>query len=162
MWVPLYILFFSISCFKNATFRLVLALLTSFCLITYSSVISATVMVATIIFASVVYVSLMSVSLMSASVILNLCLCSVFVCNVGCVSNVCHYNDYFFYVCLCPKLWIEKTNDLVDIETEISRNLKGLIAIEIATTVRKKSLAAIATAIWFFETQPRRERELDR
>ncbi len=28
--------------------------------------------------------------------------------------------------------------------------------------VRKKSLAAIATAIWFFETQPRRERELDR
>jgi hypothetical protein len=30
------------------------------------------------------------------------------------------------------KLWIVKTNDLVDIETEISRNLKGLGAIEIA------------------------------
>jgi hypothetical protein len=60
------------------------------------------------------------------------------------------------------KLWIEKTNDLVDIETDILRNLKGLIAIEIATAVRKKSLAAVETAIWFFETQPRRERELDR
>ncbi len=57
------------------------------------------------------------------------------------------------------KLWIEKTNDLVDIETDISRNLKGLVAIEIATAV---SLAAVAIAIWFFETQPRRERELDR
>ncbi len=60
------------------------------------------------------------------------------------------------------KLWIEETNDLVDFETEISRNLKGLVAIEIATAVRKKSLAAVATAIWFFETPPRRERELDR
>ncbi len=60
------------------------------------------------------------------------------------------------------KLWIEKTNDLVDIETDISRNLKGLVAIEIATTVRKKSLAGVETAIWFFETQPRRERELNR
>jgi hypothetical protein len=30
------------------------------------------------------------------------------------------------------KLWIEKINVLVDIETEISRNLKGLGAIEIA------------------------------
>ena len=39
---------------------------------------------------------------------------------------------------------------------------ESLVAIEIATAVRKKSLAAIATAIWFFETQPRRERELDR
>ncbi len=58
-----------------------------------------------------------------------------------------------------PKLWIEKTNDLVDIETEISRNLKGLVAIEIATAV---SLVGVAIAIWFFETQPRRERELDR
>ena len=61
-----------------------------------------------------------------------------------------------------PKLWIEKTNDLVDIETNISRNLKGLVAIKIATAVRKKSLAAVETAIWFFKTQPRRERELDR
>ncbi len=61
-----------------------------------------------------------------------------------------------------PKLWIEETNDLVDIETDISRNLKGLVAIEIATAVSKKSLAAVAIAIWFFETQPRRERELDR
>ncbi len=58
-----------------------------------------------------------------------------------------------------PKLWIEKTNDLVDIETEISRNLKGLVAIEIDTAV---SLVGVAIAIWFFETQPRRERELDR
>ncbi len=33
---------------------------------------------------------------------------------------------------LYSKLWIEKTNVLVDIETEISRNLKGLGAIEIA------------------------------
>jgi hypothetical protein len=57
------------------------------------------------------------------------------------------------------KLWIEKTNDLVDIETDISRNLKGLVAIEIATAV---SLAGVETAIWIFETQPRRERELDR
>jgi hypothetical protein len=60
---------------------------------------------------------------------------------------------------LSSKLWIEKTNDLVDIETDISRNLKGLVAIEIATAV---SLAGVETAIWFFETQPRRERELDR
>ncbi len=60
-----------------------------------------------------------------------------------------------------PKLWIEKTNDLVDIETDISRNLKGLVAIEIATAVREKSLAAVATEIWFFETPPRQERELD-
>jgi len=52
--------------------------------------------------------------------------------------------------------------DLVDIETDILRNLKGLVVIEIATAVRKKSLATVATAIWFFETQPRRERELDR
>ncbi len=54
------------------------------------------------------------------------------------------------------------TNDLVDIETDISRNLKGLVAIEIANAVRKKSLAEVETAIWFFETQPRREREPDR
>ena len=60
------------------------------------------------------------------------------------------------------KLWIEKTNVLVDIETEISRNLKGLGAIEIANAVRKKSLAGVETEIWFFETQPRREREPDR
>ncbi len=57
------------------------------------------------------------------------------------------------------KLWIEKTNGLVDIETEISRNLKGLGAIEIANAV---SLAGFETAIRFFETQPRREREPDR
>ena len=63
---------------------------------------------------------------------------------------------------LDTKLWIEETNDLVDIETDISRNLKGLVPIEIATAVSKKSLAAVAIAIWFFETQPRRERELDR
>ncbi len=64
---------------------------------------------------------------------------------------------------LNARLWIEETNDLVAIDTEISLNLKGLIAIEIATAVRKKSIAAFATAIWFFETPPpRRERELDR
>ena len=57
---------------------------------------------------------------------------------------------------------MEETNDLVDIDTDISQNLKGLVAIKIATAVRKKSLAAVAIAIWFFETQPRRERELDR
>ncbi len=56
----------------------------------------------------------------------------------------------------CPKA---VNNDLVDIETEISRNLKGLVAIEIATAV---SLAGFETAIWFFETQPRQERELNR
>ncbi len=60
------------------------------------------------------------------------------------------------------KLWIEKTNDLVDIETDISRNLKGLVAIEIANAVRKKSLAGVETAIRFFETQPRQEQEPDR
>jgi hypothetical protein len=40
--------------------------------------------------------------------------------------------------------------------------LKGLGAIEIANAVRKKSLAGVETAIRFFETQPRREREPDR
>ncbi len=60
------------------------------------------------------------------------------------------------------RLWIEETNDLVAIDTEISLNLKGLVAIKIATAVRKKNLAAVAIAIWFFETHPRRERELDR
>ncbi len=48
----------------------------------------------------------------------------------------------------------EETNVLVAIETEISLNLKGLIAIEIATAVQEKSLAAVATEIWFFETPP--------
>jgi hypothetical protein len=61
-----------------------------------------------------------------------------------------------------PRLWIEEANDLVAIDTEISLNLKGLVAIGIATAVRKKSLAAVAIAIWFFDTPPRRERELDR
>ncbi len=61
-----------------------------------------------------------------------------------------------------PRLWIEKTNVLVDIETEISRNLKGLGAIEIANAVRKKSLAGVETAMRVFETQPRRERDPDR
>ena len=32
--------------------------------------------------------------------------------------------------------------------------MKGLVAIEIATAVREKSLAAGATEIWFFETPP--------
>jgi hypothetical protein len=38
-------------------------------------------------------------------------------------------------------------------------NLKGLVAIDIATAV---SLAGVETAIWFSVTQPRREREPDR
>ncbi len=64
---------------------------------------------------------------------------------------------------LQTRLWIEETNDLVAIETDISLNLKGPVAIKIATAVRKKSLAAVAAAIWFFETPPpRQERELDR
>ena len=60
------------------------------------------------------------------------------------------------------RLWIEKTNVLVDNEDDISRNLKSLGATEIANAVRKKSLAGIETAIRFFETQPRRERDPDR
>jgi hypothetical protein len=36
---------------------------------------------------------------------------------------------------LQAKLWIEKTNVLVDIETGISRNLKGLGAIENANVL---------------------------
>ncbi len=55
---------------------------------------------------------------------------------------------------LFSRLWIEEANDLVTIDTEISLNLKGLVAIEIATAVSKKSLAAVAIAIWFFETPP--------
>ncbi len=47
-------------------------------------------------------------------------------------------------------------------ETEISWTLKGLVAIAIATAVRKKSLAAAEPAIRFSETPPRRERALDR
>ncbi len=39
---------------------------------------------------------------------------------------------------------------------------EGLGATEIANAVRKKSLAGIGTAIRFFETQPRRERDPDR
>ncbi len=51
-------------------------------------------------------------------------------CSSSCPASTPRYSQ--------PKLWIEKTNDLVDIETDISRNLKGLVAIEIATAVRKK------------------------
>ena len=47
-------------------------------------------------------------------------------------------------------------------QTYISRNLKSLGATEIANAVRKKSLAGIETAIRFFETQPRWERDPDR
>jgi hypothetical protein len=91
-------------------------------------------------------------------------------------STVSHYtvcghvdnfrNKKYRYILIsafsCARLWIEKANVLVDIETEISRNLKGLGAIEIANAVRKKSLAGVETAIRFFETQPHREREPDR
>jgi hypothetical protein len=60
------------------------------------------------------------------------------------------------------RLWIEKTNVVVDIETEISGFRESLGAIEIANAVRKKSLDEIETAIRVFETQPRRDRDLDR
>ncbi len=39
---------------------------------------------------------------------------------------------------------------------------ESLIAIAIATAVRKKSLAAVAPLVQFLETPPRRERDLDR
>ncbi len=57
-----------------------------------------------------------------------------------------------------PRLWIEATNELDVFETEISWNLKGLVAIAIATAVRKKSLAAAEPAIRFSET-PHAENE---
>ncbi len=63
---------------------------------------------------------------------------------------------------LPARLWIEETKELDVFETEISWNWKGLVAIAIATAVRKKSLAAAAAAIWFSETPPCRERALDR
>ncbi len=70
---------------------------------------------------------------------------------------------YTVLVLYNARLWIEETNGLVAIDTEISLNSKGFVAIEIATAVRKKSLAEAAITIWFFETPPpRRERELDR
>ncbi len=47
----------------------------------------------------------------------------------------CYLFANTLFDCLQPKLWIEKTNDLGDIETDISRNLKGLVAIEIANAV---------------------------
>jgi hypothetical protein len=68
----------------------------------------------------------------------------------------------YSWIYLRSRLWIEKTNVLVDNEDDISRNLKSLGATEIANAVRKKSLAGIETAIRFFETQPRRERDPDR
>ncbi len=60
------------------------------------------------------------------------------------------------------RLWIEKTNVLVDNGTDISGFRESLVATEIANAVRKKSLAGNGTAIRFFETQPRRERDPDR
>jgi len=63
---------------------------------------------------------------------------------------------------LPTRLWIEKTNVLVDNGTDISGFRESLGATEIANAVRKKSLAGIGTAIRFFETQPRRERDPDR
>ena len=50
----------------------------------------------------------------------------------------------------------------VDNETDISGFRESLGAIEIANAVRKKSLDEIETAIRVFETQPRRDRDLDR
>ena len=66
------------------------------------------------------------------------------------------------YAVVYTRLWIEKTNVVVDIETEISGFRESLGAIEIANAVRKKSLDEIETAIRVFETQPRRDRDLDR
>ncbi len=79
-------------------------------------------------------------------------------------SAILYLSQAFFHIVayLDPRLWIEKTNVLVDNETDISRNLKGLGATEIANAVRKISLAGVETAIRFFETQPRRERDPDR
>jgi hypothetical protein len=51
-----------------------------------------------------------------------------------------------------PRLWIEETNELDVYETEVSWNLKVLVAIAIAIAVRKKSLAAAEPAIQFSET----------
>jgi len=64
------------------------------------------------------------------------------------------------FICY-SRLWIEETKELDVFVTEISWNLKGLVAIAIATAVRKKSLAAATPAIWFSEIPPHRERELD-
>jgi hypothetical protein len=95
------------------------------------------------------------------------CIINVKIICLSCFSTLLKAGSYVLFKqamqhYLEAKLWIEKTNNLVDIETDISRNLKSLVAIEIATAVRKKSLVAVETAIWFFETQPRWERELDR
>jgi hypothetical protein len=81
---------------------------------------------------------------------------------------MCKYYMYIYtlwIMCLLyfhARLWIEKTNVVVDIETEISGFRESLGAIEIANAVRKKSLDEIETAIRVFETQPRRDRDLDR
>ncbi len=69
---------------------------------------------------------------------------------------------FFSMYYIQPKLWIEKTKELVVFVTEFSWYLKGLVAIVIATAVRKKSLAAVAPSVQFSETPPHRERELDR
>ncbi len=60
------------------------------------------------------------------------------------------------------RLWIEKTNVLVDNGTDISGFRESPGATEIGNAVRKKSPAGIGTAIRVFETQPRRERDRDR
>jgi hypothetical protein len=60
------------------------------------------------------------------------------------------------------RLWIEKTNVLVDNGTDISGFRESPGATEIGNAVRKKSPAGIETAIRVFETQPRRERDPDR
>jgi hypothetical protein len=56
------------------------------------------------------------------------------------------------------RLWIEETKELDMFETEISWNLKGLVAIAIPIAVMKKSLAAAEPAIQFSET-PHAENE---
>ncbi len=55
---------------------------------------------------------------------------------------------------LHTRLWIEETNELDVYETEVSWNLKGLVAIAIAIAVRKKSLATAEPANQFSETPP--------
>jgi hypothetical protein len=69
-------------------------------------------------------------------------------CRFSVVARKTYFEHWFFCFSfaasgrirhvLYTRLWIEKTNVLVDNETDISRNLKGLGATEIANAVRKK------------------------
>ncbi len=78
--------------------------------------------------------------------------------EMNCLVSCWYCNDWLSW----SRLWIEETNELDVYETEISWNLKGLVAIAIAIAVMKKSLAAAEPTIQFSETPPRWERALDR